>query len=750
MDYQMILDTLGDGVIVIDDKNSVLFVNKMACHILGKVEKDIKSHVIQDVFNICTKEKGSIILNLIKEVRLYKKTKGLDHNSYIVMEGQKEKYLSASISFIKEFNRNIIVITFRDITRIKKMESEAMDQRKNLETIFNSMPLGVFLIDIDRRILSVNPFIERNFDVEGKALQGVRVGELIKCSYALSGATCGEGIECENCMIKNTVESLYSQDLEYLSERIHKQHTIGNDVFERDYQVVFVKTYPVDRKRIILLMEDITEQVIYEETMKRARDEAQEASRLKSEFLSNMSHEIRTPLNGIIGMIELSKRRIKDPEAIENLEVARGSSLNLLQIINSVLDISKIEAGKFVLYEKPFDLSSLIKEVYNENRSKINKPVALIAPTHMDFERLVGDSLRIKQVINNLVDNAIKFTDEGSIIISANVFTRESRTWLKVFVKDSGIGIKEENLDKIFESFVQEDGSFTRQKGGTGLGLAISKKIIEKIGGEIYCLSNYGKGSEFGFVIPVKFEEDTKKTVLQNKESVNYLATNMSPLTILLAEDNIVNQKIIKEQFELDGHKVYIANDGKEAIEKFDEYEKIDLIIMDIQMPVMSGVDAADAIRKSEKGKDVPIIALTALALREERDKIMKHGFDCFIAKPAPYYVLVECIQKILYLKESKEHNQKEYGQGPKSFHYSELIKLYQNGDVSELEVELERRYRDNAENEDAEEKRLLFKLLMEVRKQNVDKIGALFDQIEQLSKSKIGEEYVENVDCGR
>ncbi|RLA82450.1 MAG: hypothetical protein DRG78_07180 [Epsilonproteobacteria bacterium] len=370
---------------------------------------------------------------------------------------------------------------------------------------------------------------------------------------------------------------------------------------------------------------------------------AKKANSAKSEFLANMSHEIRTPLNAILGFVDMIKGETKETKTAQYIDIVDKSSKNLLQIIEDILDFSKIESGKLDIEKVDFNAKAEFEVITHLFQAKCSqKNISLILNIDENLPQIINsDPLRIKQVITNLMSNAVKFTTDGkNIIVTINY----SDNLLFVSVKDQGIGVAKDKLSYIFDTFSQEDSSTTRKYGGTGLGLSISSELVELLGGELKVKSEVGVGSEFYFSIPVTIGKELK---IENNNNQGFDFVNKK---ILLVEDNKANQMFMKVILQKMNLEFDTANDGLEAIEKFKD-NKYDAILMDENMPNMNGIEATKRILEIEKEHNLPhtpIIALTANALKGDRERFLDAGMDEYLTKPIDKQKMGETLKKIL------------------------------------------------------------------------------------------------------
>lgn len=371
------------------------------------------------------------------------------------------------------------------------------------------------------------------------------------------------------------------------------------------------------------------------ENLLNAKEKAESSNRAKSIFLANMSQEIRTPMNGIIGMSDILSLTKLTEEQKEYLDIIKFSSSTLLAILNDIMDFARIEAGNFKLDKVRFNLKDLMNQTCKimEGNAKKKKLEMTINISEDDDYEVCGDPLRMKQVMVNLLSNAIKYTEKGSIELDVALKSKsEKKAVYIVKVKDTGVGISKDKIDDIFESFATENKSEKMTYKGKGLGLAIVKSIVDHMHGKISVNSKVDKGTEFVCTLPFDLQEDEVEIIEVSKEPEK---TKKDKLKILVAEDNFVNQRLVKELLRRQGYNVDIVENGLKLFEVM-EKNKYDVILMDVQMPVMDGLEATSIIREIEKetGGHIPIIGITAYSMKADRDRCLEAGMDDYLAKP--------------------------------------------------------------------------------------------------------------------
>ncbi|GEM_PF-3082160 len=407
---------------------------------------------------------------------------------------------------------------------------------------------------------------------------------------------------------------------------------------------------PNGERFIVGTATDITERLRMERELEEARREAEQASHAKTEFLAAMSHEIRTPLNSVIGMSELLLSEDASPEErAEYLRMISAGGRGLLEIVTNILDFAKIESGRMELESAPFLLDDALAALDIFHFQCREKGIAFSIGKDADVpSRVIGDAVRVRQILFNLVGNAVKFTHEGGVRVFVKRGDASSGKML-FSVEDTGIGISENVMGRLFERFSQGDPGMTRKYGGTGLGLALSKRLVEAMDGTLLLQSVPGRGSVFSFSLPLP-----EAAALPDGNALSEVpgAFRGEGRTVLIAEDNTMNRVLVEKLFRAEGWRTISVADGLAAVQAVAERD-VDLVVLDCQMPVMDGIEAARAIRRQERGERLPIMALTAHALSDYKARCIEAGMDAFISKPVRRRLLFEEVDRLMKAAQS-------------------------------------------------------------------------------------------------
>ncbi len=645
------LDNMDQGLALLDANYELQIVNSRFARMLGLPASAARrgtpiEEIIRAYFEAHIADPGRRAAAIAERIAIAKRGAAQDFE----LAGAGGSTLEVRVRPIPEGG---VVYTFTDVTRTRESERAAKQARDFLESVIDAMPANVNVKGRDLRYTMFNRYQAEVFGFDRRTAIGKRLADLVPLTPSATHAARNEDLDVE---ILEGKRSTIVYDFENIDATGRHRAWLTTKTAVRDEAG--------DITGVLTVSIDIGERRKLEQALRDAAQAAEEAARAKSEFLAVMSHEIRTPLNGVIGTLELLRRQPLTADQAELAGIAHEAAQSLIQIIGDILDFSKIEAGKLELENVPIAPRRVIETVVNALEPAASAKGLRLA-SRIDEglpEAVLGDALRLRQVLFNLVGNAVKFTESGEIEVAVTHAPGPKR-W-RFAIRDTGIGMTQEQQARLFAAFHQADTSTTRKYGGTGLGLSICRGIVEMMGGKIEIDSRPGEGSTFRF--DVTFEECDPALIVESEIEVgrHRLLTPGTRETalrrghlVLVAEDNPTNQRVVRKQLEQLGCAADIAANGLEALEmaKTGRYA---LVLMDHHMPEMDGLDATRAIRAIESStgaKRTPIVALTANALRGEAERSFEAGMDDFCAKPLTLAQLARVLRRWLPDRDSAE-----------------------------------------------------------------------------------------------
>lgn len=648
------IDFLPDATFVIDQEKKVIAWNRAMEEMTGILKEDIIGIGDYAYGMPFYGEQRPILIDLIDEKdneieskyqHIERKERAVYGEAYVpsLFKGRGAYVWATASQLFDSKGKQIGAIeSIRDITDRKRSEEALRESEERFRAIFETAEDSIFIKDCSLRYIQVNPAMERLFGLPASELIG-------KTDSELFGPEAGAMVNKADLLVLN-------------GEINGDEHTIPIHGRPTTFHTVKVPMRSSSGEIIGLcgIARDITDLKQVEDTLKAAKEAAVAGTRAKSEFLANMSHEIRTPMNAVIGMTGLLLETKLTPEQKDYVETIRFSGDTLLTIINDILDLSKIEGGKMELECQPFNLHSCIKKslqfvAKDASEKSLNLACTIDENTP---EVVIGDPTRLRQILINLLSNAVKFTDKGNVAVLVNARQlngncnemNKSCHEIHFAVEDTGIGIPKDKIARLFRPFSQVDASTTRKYGGSGLGLAICKKLAEIMGGRIWVESQVGVGSTFHFTMlvdatpnrPANCIEPIEPELIEppSQPGCSYLRPDINhnlrnhDLRILLAEDNIVNQRVMLQMLSKLGYRADVATNGLEVLQAF-RRQSYDIVLMDVQMPEMDGLEAARAIRNRLSASYQPkIIAITAHAMQGDRKMCIDAGMNGYISKP--------------------------------------------------------------------------------------------------------------------
>jgi PAS domain S-box-containing protein len=667
--YKNLVENSGVGLLTTDLNGRITFVNKRITSFTGfEPQEMIGRHFSSLVDSEWTQ---SITEKLKKQFQLREEESNISY-PLIVKSGNRIWVEQSSVILMENGQPQGFQCIVKDITEkkgieaeLKKIELEREEHQFRLQSILDNTPLMIFIKDLDGRYLLANKSYKDAFNFTSEQIIGKTDFDLV------SKADAERYKEIDEYVIRQ-------------QKHVEVEETIDQAGMSKS--LLIVKFPLFDKNNTIYgisgIASDITERYLYGLHLIEAKRKAEMAEQLQEQFLANMSHEIRTPMNGIIGMTNILLNTPLSNEQKDFVHIIKKSSDSLMILINDILDLSKIKAGKLRIENIDFRLRETLEQTLGTFRVLINdKGLTLRVSVDLNIpDSLTGDPHRLNQILNNLVSNAIKFTAAGEIRLEIKALHQsEDEIELLFSVSDTGIGIAKEKIELIFESFSQAESGTSRKFGGSGLGLSITKKLIEMQNGSIEVNSTPGKGTEFNFTIKYVIPG---YVVSKHYDNIKHETINEGGLAgkrVLVVEDNEANQKVIYHMLDKAGIEADLADNGKVAIKLFEDGFQYDLIIMDLQMPEMDGFETTKYIRENLKS-DIPIIAMTASALRNEKIKCIALGMNEYLNKPFVPADLFAELRRFLLKKEEvvSENNQ--------PFVYTESKKLYSLNHLIELD----------------------------------------------------------------
>lgn len=518
-----LLGDIGDGVILTDSEERVLFLNEAAKQILSFKGTLQGTELFKDICPLVNLVNGGSFESPLQQAMRSRKPVGLARDIGI-MGSRGAVYLSATCSPIYGFEGRLkgCTVMLRNITRLRRLEMKLETNHIYMRSVFEAAKIGLCVLNSEGEIVDLNSAVMETMDVGYREVIGLQFGDAFQCENSLSRG-CGHGPGCRHCPIRKNLEAAIMDD-DFTGDFTVAMYSVRGKTKKLVWLNVFIsQIFMENGKQIIVAMIDISQRKRRENELEAARLEAEAASREKGQFMATMSHELRTPINGIVGMLDMVLREEVSPRQRENLLSAKRCAEDLQQIVNEILDFSKLESGHMQIEERGMDLHVFLRETLSVY-SKMARQQGIIF-SWPDMEKLprciMGDALRLRQVLRNLLTNSLKFTLEGSVCVRVEVMERDGKKTIDISIHDTGVGIPPEKLANLFHPFSQVDNSSTREFGGTGLGLVIVKELIEAMHGKVYVHTIPCKGSTFGFWIPLVLAEHVDKPKAKRKVFIN-------------------------------------------------------------------------------------------------------------------------------------------------------------------------------------------------------------------------------------
>jgi len=650
--FEELFEGVSEAIFVHDFEGNIIRINQNACHQLGYSREEFLSMNIRDIIAPELNEEAK---NRIKD--LAEKDQAVFESVHVTKEGINipvEVYIN-----VVEFDGVKVVLgSTRDITIRKRFQEQLIEAKRatehneaELKTIFNKVPSTIIIYDENMRVERINEKGIEKFNVGKKDIKNLLLGEVINCNHLVKDKrSSGLNKNCPKCQLKNLMEETIET---------------GREINRKEISVVFQETGKEVTKTMLLStailksngssiyiasLDDITDRKKMEVELITAKEKAELSEKLKTAFLNNISHEIRTPLNGLLGFLDFFEGDIKkfsDEERKNFVKIMRKSGDRLINIVTDIIEVSKLDSGIVDFSKNSFSLKNIVEALFNET-------IQTYGDHSLEFSYQIDESLencqletdesKLFRILRNLIGNAFKFTTKGSISLEV----KQENNEIYFYVSDTGIGISDKDLKVIFDPFRQADINLSRAFDGNGLGLSIANKLVKYLGGELKVYSEKEKGSSFYFSLPNAIntnEENIQET--SGKDTVDSSLLDFNGKTILIAEDDEVNYLFLEAVLSSKGCNLIHAKNGKEAVDLFHSHPETDLIIMDLKMPVMNGIEAT--VKIGQVNNLVPIIAHSAYVLNNEKEQSLAAGCVDYLPKPVKTIELLETVGRYLF-----------------------------------------------------------------------------------------------------
>lgn len=643
---QMLMDNIPDTIYFKDKNSKFVRINKAQAKLLGV---DNPENAIgksdSDFF-----ESDHAKQAFEDEQALMKKGEPLINKLEYIKTSEGYKYVTATKIPLKDEDgvSTGLVGLSRDVTKEHLTELQLKHEKELLDLVINNIPDKIYFKDTESRYIRANIAYCKSLGIDDpNEIAGKMDSDFYPKEIAEKICLTEKKILIRNAPVINQIEKEKKED--------------GSLVWNTTCKIP-IKDEWNEVIGLVCISRDVTSEELARQRMQHAKEKAEEASKAKSLFLANMSHEIRTPMNGVIGMADILRRTKLDSTQLGYLNIIMKSGQSLLGIINDILDFSKIESGKMEFEYAPISIRHIVEEIADIQIIQANEQsIDLLTYVDPSVPELVnGDYVRIKQILSNLVNNAIKFTEQGEVYIVAEVVQSDNKEHrVRFAVKDTGIGISKEHQKKLFQSFTQVDTSTTRKFGGTGLGLAISKKLVDGMGGNLSLTSEEGKGSEFYFTLKLTESDDKLKNRIQFKN------VSFDGLKAIIVDDNKTNRTVFKEYLKSWGMITYEATDGYEALDKLkklgEDKLSVDLALIDYQMPKMNGVKLARKIKEDFASDPIRLILFSSVTDAIQDNKQAKSDFDNYLNKPIKLKQLYNVIASVVGQQKYNENEEDRF-----------------------------------------------------------------------------------------